>query len=261
MEIDKNKKELEGDFIIDIEEYCDKWCEKCLYTDKCKWFAEDKLMWAEIAEEINREKLIGNNEDMWIQMNNAIEEVENMIYVGAPLSDQKEDDEATIYFQEQLARAKDHKLTKTAIKFEQAVESWFEKSEDKILVFNYVTADYDFIYPNIDDEIELKKLFDSAEIIKWCVYILSIKVERAIMSYYLEEDGSISDWTLKDSDGSAMVALLSIDSALSALYHFNNKLIPEKENIEPIIRMLLWLRLEMEKMFPNAKDFVWPPKL
>jgi hypothetical protein len=41
---------------------------------------------------------------------------------------------------------------------------------------------------------------------------------------------------------------------------FMRKLDKERETIKPMIRMLIWIRMEVEKLFPNARDFVWPPK-
>ena len=41
---------------------------------------------------------------------------------------------------------------------------------------------------------------------------------------------------------------------------FMRKLDKEKETIKPMIRMLIWMRMEVVKLFPNARNFVWPPK-
>ena len=99
------------------------------------------------------------------------------------------------------------------------------------------------------------------EVVQWYHIQIWIKINRALSSSYEEhEDGDMFEGFPKDSDGSAMVALKGIDSSIGAWGYLLDKLIPERETIKPMIRMLLWLSFEVEKEFPNAKDFVWPPK-
>lgn len=38
------------------------------------------------------------------------------------------------------------------------------------------------------------------------------------------------------------------------------KLREEKDDIWTFIKMLIWLRMEIEKTSPDARNFVWPPK-
>ncbi len=100
------------------------------------------------------------------------------------------------------------------------------------------------------------------EVILWYQIQLGIKIVRALNSFYEEEeDGDFFEGYPKDSEGSARVALMGIDSSIGAWNNIRGKLPTEKESIIPIIRMLVWLKMEVEKEFPNTKDFVWPPKL
>ncbi len=78
---------------------------------------------------------------------------------------------------------------------------------------------------------------------------------------FMDMDGDFLEGFPKDSEGSAMVVLMGVDRSIGAWNYIRNKLTSEKEIIQPMIRMLLWLRMEVEKEFPNAKDFVWPPEM
>ena len=42
MRSDDDYKIPEGDFIPGIYNYCDSWCERCLYTSRCMNFAMGK---------------------------------------------------------------------------------------------------------------------------------------------------------------------------------------------------------------------------
>ena len=88
-------------------------------------------------------------------------------------------------------------------------------------------------------------------------------MQRAISGYLdeIHDDYLFKDIEIKDSVGFAFVALLSIDRSIGAWNYLQSKQLSERESIKPLIRMLLWLRQEVEKTFPEARSFVWPPKL
>ena len=41
----------EGDFIPGIYNYCNRWCERCIYTEKCMNYASEKVFMKEIEKE------------------------------------------------------------------------------------------------------------------------------------------------------------------------------------------------------------------
>jgi hypothetical protein len=267
-------KESESDFIPGIFNYCDAWCEHCIYTHRCRSFASQKLINREIEADERRMKSNEESKNFWDQVNTAIEEAVELIDEVIPLvkgnefplfgqnEDDEEAEEAIKDYAEKREKAKNHNLTKVASKYEKAVHSWFEGRKDTLIVFDPDTPSLNFNYPGIVDELELIKLSDLGHVINWYHIQICVKVKRALTSYYEEqEDGNMFDGFPKDSDGSAMVALLGIDRSIGAWNFLRGKLISENESIKLMIRMLLWLRMEMEKEFPNAKDFEWPPNM
>ena len=267
-------KEPEGDFIPGIYNYCDRWCERCIYTDKCRTFATEKILMREIEAEKKRKKSIEENKDFWDQVNKSVEEAAELIDEEIPLvknegfslfEDMDDDDaaeEAMKDHEEKRQRAKNHNLSKVSLKYEKSVHKWFEDRKDTNIIYDPDSQKLNFIYPGIVDKLELMQLSDSGDVINWYHIQIWVKINRALTSHYEEmEDGDMFEGFPKDSEGSAMVALLGIDRSLGAWYNLRNKLQSEKVKIEPMIKMLLWLRMEMEKEFPNTKDFVWPPKM
>ena len=263
-----------GDFIPGIYNYCNRWCERCIYTEKCMNYASEKVFMKEIEKEKKREKSMEENKDFWNQVNRIIEEAADLFDEEVPLIkddnsflfDQWEDDEdaeeAMKEHEEKRAKAEDQQMSKVALKYEKTAHKWFEERKEILKQdYNPDTKDFNVSYPGIVDEQELKQLTESVEVILWYHIQIWIKINRAITgSYEEEEDGDMFEGFPKDSDGSAMVALTGIESSIGAWNYLRGKLPSERETIIPIIRMLLWLKMEVEKVFPNAKDFVWPPK-
>jgi len=56
MEFDDHIELPEGDFIPGIYNYCNRWCERCLYTEKCRLFADEKIFMKEYEAQKRREK-------------------------------------------------------------------------------------------------------------------------------------------------------------------------------------------------------------
>ena len=272
MELD-DFMEMDGDFIPGIYNYCDRWCERCIYTDRCGTFASEKIFRREAEAERKREKSMEENKDFWDQVNKTVEEAAELIDEEIPLvkddifflfGDDYDDEDAEEAMKDHLEKrdkAANHDLTKVASKYEKAVYRWFEDRKDDKIIYDPDTQILNFHYPGIEDDLMLKQLSESADVINWYHIQIWIKVKRALTSSYEEEeDGDFLEGFPKDSEGSAMVVLMGVDRSIGAWNYIRNKLVSEKEIIKPMIRMLLWLRMEMEKEFPNAKDFVWPPK-
>jgi len=275
MEFNDHLELPEGDFIPGIYNYCNRWCERCIYTDKCMTFATEKIFTREFEAIKRREKSMEENKDFWDQVNKTIEEAAELIDEEVPLlkndksplfgqwEDDEDAEEAMKEHEEKRAKAKDQDMSKVALKYEKAVHKWFEERKDILKQdYNPDTEDFDVSYPGIVDELELKQFAESVEVVQWYHIQIWIKINRAFSSFYEEEeDAEMFEGFPKDSDGSAMVALKGIDSSIGAWSYLRGKLVSERETIKPMIRMLLWLKMEVEKEFPNAKDFVWPPQL
>ena len=273
--IEDHFEKADGNFIPGIYNYCNRWCERCIYTNRCMNFSMDKQLRKEIEEEKSREKSMEENKDFWTQVNKTIEDAANLIDEEIPLikkedfhsfddwEDDEEDVEAMKEHKEKQEKAKNHELSKVAFKYEKVVTEWF-KERKAILKqdYNPETKDFKVAYSGINNETELKHLSESVEVILWYHIQIYIKVRRALSSNYEEVDyGDMFEGLPKDSDGSAMVALKGINSSIGAWSFLLGKIVSERASIKQIVRMLIRLKMGIEKQFPNAMYFEWPPKL
>jgi len=264
----------EGDFIPGIYNYCDAWCERCIYTKKCRNFAMQGEMEKEIESDKRREKSIEENKDFWDQVNKTVEEAAELIDEEMPLD--KNDDfsffgdtefdedaeDAMEDYEKIRQKAKNHDLSKVSWGYEKAVDKWFEDTKETLKI-EYSEEKYSLsiTYPEIVDENILKSISESVELVRWYHIQIWVKIQRALSGYFeeIEDTYLFEDFPIKDHDGSAFVVLLGIDRSIGAWNNLYSKLHPERESIKPMIKMLLWLRPEVEKMFPKARTFVWPP--
>lgn len=281
--IDKNKTMKndddfnipEGDFISGIYNYCDRWCERCIYTSRCMNFEMGKEIEREVKDNKRRKKSIEENKGFWDQVNKTVEEAAELVDEVMPLEDDNifsffddvsydEDVEEAMKDRKKIReKAKDHNLSKISLKYEEAVHKWFEERKE-MLKIEYSEEKYSLSakYPDIIDDKTLKSISESVEVVMWYHIQIWVKLQRALSGYFeeIEDPYLFEDFPIKDHDGSAFVVLLGIDRSLGAWNNLYGKLLSERESIKPLIRMLLWLRPEVEKLFPKARGFEWPPK-
>jgi hypothetical protein len=275
MKRDENTEPSEENFIPGIYNYCDRWCERCLYIDRCRTFAMEKVFVKEVEEEEQRKKSMEENKKFWYQIDKAVSEAaetydeliptekkDSLSELKFLFDDEEDAAEAMKDFKENVKKAENHPLSKAAFQYENAVRKWFGERE-KILQIIYENDSGKTIvkYTGIDDKLILKQLSDTVDVIHWYQIQMGIKIQRALTSIYEEEtDGDYLEDFPKDSEGSAMVALKGTERSLGAWNMLYKTLDAEKESIAPFITLLFLLRAELIKLFPGATTFQWPPE-
>jgi hypothetical protein len=97
---------------------------------------------------------------------------------------------------------------------------------------------------------------DPRAVVSWFYSMIYVKVRRAVRGL-AEDDPAGRDWPA-DHDGSAKVALLAVERSQAAWLQIVERGLATWTEVEPFIRQLLWLREEIERIFPNARAFVRP---
>ena len=155
--------------------------------------------------------------------------------------------------------ADEHALSKAAKKYSEMVGDWFDLNE-KLFLEREQDLNME-LNLGLDKKVlerEAASIIDAVEVIRWYQPQIYVKLMRALMQNdfddSLEED---SDYP-KDSDGSAKVALIGMDRSIGAwgrlIEHF-----PEKtDDILTTLLHLDRLRRKVEKVFPEARNFIRP---
>jgi hypothetical protein len=97
---------------------------------------------------------------------------------------------------------------------------------------------------------------DPRAVVSWFCSLIYVKVRRALRGL-AEDDPAERDWPA-DHDGSAKVALLGVERSQEAWLQIIERGHATWNEVEPFIRQLLWIRDEIERIFPSARAFVRP---
>jgi hypothetical protein len=219
--------EVQGGFIVGVYNYCDRWCERCAFTSRCRVFAdvaehEFEADHGPLTEPMadRHAKELGELMSRWekrfgLDLAKIQEEAEK-----APLPEWPE---IQLQHLELHERAKD---------FSDLVWRWLDGRK-------------------VADDVSA----DAVAIISHFAFMISTKVHRALQG--LADDDGVRDFP-PDFDGSAKVALVGMDRSIEAWQTLERTgYIPAAE-AKTFIAELEWLRRELEAACPNARRFIRP---
>ncbi|MDD5135112.1 MAG: hypothetical protein PHP01_06860 [Phycisphaerae bacterium] len=256
-----NKKQFEElaknpKFISGIYNYCDRWCRRCSFTQRCMTFAlcEDKFdnpQSKDISNKIFWDKL-GDIFKVTLEM--VKETAEKM---GVDLN--SIDLEKAAKHEERIHKIVEEQLyTQTAIEYVKMANNWFDSNkellEDKAdELKTQIEADIPGIKP-VDEAIGIK---DCLEIIRWYQHQIYVKLCRSAGGMIQDESEEI-EYYLHDANGSAKVAIIGIERSIMAWGRLLNQFPQqEREILELLVNLKKLLRM-VETAFPDARAFVRP---
>ena len=227
------------DFIAGIHNYCDRWCEKCTFTARCRV--------GEAESATSDEERDINNKAFWRNLTNIFAEAKTMILekveeLGIDLNAVNHEE-----FAENRAREKTFIHNKELIKLTEKYWKDARKTLD--------AKDDWLIFSPLDEYAQSEIL----AIICWYQFFISAKIQRGFKGI-LDFDGNLDEAELNDSqsdsNGSIKVALIAINRLIMA---WTNLLSDENsKTIAPHISLLQTIKQTTEKKFPNVQDFVRP---
>jgi len=236
-------KKLASDerFIAGIYNYCDHWCERCPQTSRCLNFSISE---EEFSDPESRDI---RNKAFWNKLSEIFAESLELLKEGAkkweieiePLS--SEDIEN---MEAQDAAVENHLLCRVAKRYSGLVEEWFRGRET--LLFEIAAAAREGV-----------SVEEAVEVIRWYQYFICAKVMRAVRGN-MEEKKERCDEFPSDSDGSAKIALIAIDSSIAAWAVIQHYITHDDKEVIDLIAFLDGLRQAVEETFPGARSFIRP---
>jgi hypothetical protein len=259
----KALKDLARDprFISGIYNYCDRWCERCPFSNRCLNYAMEK---AEDAADPAARDI--ENEKFWQNLHQQFQDTIEMIRADAKERGIDLDDEslrADVAVQERQERrlaAKNAPLARAAMRYVKATNDWFKNGE---ALFRAKGVELEKLarLEVGNPRSEAADLQEVVEVIRWYQHFIYAKVSRAIGSRANEELQTNEEMKSfpKDSDGSAKVALIGVDRSIAAWSRLRS-LVEEGEadHILDVLVQLAAIRDQTEKLFPAARAFVRP---
>ena len=244
------------DFISGIYNYCDRWCERCPFTSRCMNYAISQ------EEFSDSDSMDADNPEFTEKIFDVFKVSSELLTEMAEEHDIDLDDiDTEEYEQERKSRretAESNPCSIDAKKYTSFIKDWFESSENLFLDKEEELNNQLELNIAGPDPVEASdKIKDSIEVILWYQHQIYVKIMRALNGKF-HEDIEILDDFPKDSDGSAKVALIGIDNSLMAWEHLHDQLTDNKDSILDMLIHLDRLKKQVEKEFPEARNFIRP---
>ena len=246
------------DFIEGIYNYCDRWCERCPFTQRCANVAIGRAQFPD-GEPHDLEST-----EFWEGITSVFQNTLELLQQaaveqGIDLADPELN--AALDHDEALrTQAEEDPCAEAAFLYTEFGFIWFEEAAD---LFTAKEEDLNMLARlNVADgqtEQQAAEITDAVEVIQWYLDFIYVKLQRALHGQLEEaEDPEAWEGYPKDSDGSAKVALIAMDRSIGAwgqlLRHF-----PEREtSVLEVLAHLDRLRRAVEAQFPAARSFVRP---
>jgi hypothetical protein len=224
--------DIQDGFIVGIFNYCDSWCTACAFTSRCGLFADRAEFEAAFDPTLKP-------------------------VVDAPPLPQDVPPEPPAWMQELLEEA--NKIALEADTSDEPIPPPPKMPPGHETLCEHARAYFDWVYAWLrthDAFAEVRDPEDPRAVVSWFYSMIYVKVRRALRGL-AEDDPGERDWPA-DHDGSAKVALLAVERSHAAWLQIIEHGIATWNEAEPFIRQLLWLRDEIERVFPDARAFVRP---
>lgn len=226
-------------FIPHIHNYCDRWCERCAFTSRCRVFA--------IEQETDDEERAVDSETFWRNLQNMFAQAKEMLEQTAKerginlveIGDEKDAEQRT----RQAEKLRSEDLTKFAERYLKEAKRILENRNEWI------------IFAAQDEETQTEML----SIIRWYQPFIAAKIRRGL-SGILDDDGNTDAEELSDAqsdaNGSIKIALIAVERSLMAWTALMTK--ENYAHLKPLLVLLETIRLKAEEKFINAREFIRP---
>lgn len=244
------------ELIPGIYNYCNRWCERCIFTARCLQFQMEKE--EERFQEPSRS--LEENAAFLEQTASALSLARELIQ---DFAEHEGIDLDALDLEEEMAEqeknreaARNHHCSRAALDYVKKVGQWFASSEElwqvKEAELNSASV---IVSTDRNPGREADEIKDAAEVIRWHQHLIAAKIMRALMAMHHSQD--FEDMPA-DYDGSAKVALVAMDHSMAAwmtlLEYFPEK---QKESLE-LLTQLRQMQSAVERMFPKARSFIRP---
>lgn len=227
----------EDKFITGIFNYCDRWCERCSFTSRCRVFAMEQ------EYDLTDDERDINNDQFWKRLADIFAEAKVML------------EEKAEEFGIDLTNIDHEAIQKEIDARREAI-----CNTDLVKMGERYAKEVSRVLDKGDFEVEESETADDLlQIIRWYQFMIATKIYRGSdAGIDLEEgdDEDLRETILSEKDGSIKVALIAADRSIYAWSGLVND--RNYSEVRPMIDLLETVREKTEKKFPNARDFIRP---
>lgn len=251
-----------SDFISGIYNYCDRWCERCSYTERCRVHFDTERS----ARRLRRKGQDPESIDAALaQMGRSFKQVHRMLARSAKAQGLDLDELAarTDMAEEEEAHqaAENHPVALIAGEYTDACAKLLERLHE---VFNDSADDARQRARFMDVAAEAEHLLEvreAVEVLGWDHMLITVKIMRAVRSQMdaQREDPEWADVSIQDAAGSASVARRCLGrskTALLTIYEWDEQF---RDEAIGLLAQAEKIEAELAEQIPGCMDFTWPP--
>jgi len=238
--------ERKSKFIKGIYNYCDRWCERCFVTEKCRLYAnlKDEGM---LDKDVDMQTILKQVKNNYALIAKMIDKGTKKF--GIDLNSIDENAESIYLYTDE--EVDNHELSIISRQYYKDLDKWFENAGDKIM-----ENPEEAIAPEVleDSDASFEVIKDAFEVIRYYMFQIHVKIKRALSGMEKNPDPEMSDYP-DDATGSAHVALTGIEHSIAAWETFKKSLLVFEIEAIKNINCLLELKQKIDIIFPGAKNF------
>lgn len=248
--------------IPSIYNYCDRWCERCHFINRCAVGIEE-------MEYKEKEMLVKSEEErkelLFSSLTSSFQQVRELLdqfleEKGIDLDDilEEEDEE----FELQRKRRSDLQRNDPAIKlglyYAQKAHKWLQLNRDQMIDSSAYVKKVEMGLLNEEEaKQEIYIINDQREIIQFYMFFIATKISRAVMGYS-EKSRTERSEIKQDYNGTAKVAGIAIDRSIVAWLTLTKLLPNNLDEFIPFLARLEKMQKVLRKKFPYANKFIRP---
>ncbi|MFK8008819.1 MAG: hypothetical protein AB8H03_20835 [Saprospiraceae bacterium] len=243
----KNKE----NFIPGIYNYCDRWCERCPFSNQCQNFQEQSAK-GDHDQDFEAEYFLDSLQE---SLQDAVQMLEQAAEERG--LDWEEIQEAAENFEEEEPEYTPTQLNliKRSKQYYKLSSLWLDSNEHLISQKEEEIQRKDDLGINVEQEVD--ELNDALNSIYHYIYFIHTKIGRAIEG--LHDEWMMEEYPIQnDANGTAKITLIAIEKSIAAWEVIRNQMPDAEDDILDILVLLSRLKGGMKKEFPQAEGFVRP---
>jgi hypothetical protein len=236
----------EDQFIPGIYNYCDRWCERCPLTHRCRLYANEQAENALYPESRDPE-----NKVFWERLGAKLVETMQLLQEVAADMNIDLDELPDELSPEPEDEADESEAVQAARAYRQLAGEWLK--DQLPTVRDEFTLELELGLTGAADR--AKAIGEALEVIQWYLYQIEVKLQRAqhgLQSPWPEEED------MDEANGSAKVALIGIERSLAAWMVLYQHLDAHQDDILQHLASLERARQAALRQFPGAPGFIRP---
>ena len=243
-----------------VYNYCDRWCERCPLTARCLVFQAQQARAKRVGRARNHD---ADNQDFWDDLGESLALAMHMVRRDAKRLGIDIDNPSTLAEARADERLRRRRAAREGSALRRLAAAYRKEAKallDRLPAELSAVEDALNVQARLgagDPHADAEGLRDALEVAQWYMFFIEVKLGRAVSSRVdLTIEGD--DGFLRDSDGSAKVALVAIDRSLAAWARLRRSLEGEADTMLDLLAKLVRLRRAVEREFPEARAFKRP---